>query len=185
MADPDIKDLQRRMDGANDALQREFAGLRTGRASIHLLEPITVEAYGASMPLNQVGTIGVPEPRMITVQVWDRSLVGGVERAIRDSGLGLNPSNDGQLVRVPIPMLSEERRVELSRIAGKYAEQARVAVRNVRRDGMDSLKQMERDHEISQDEHHLWADEIQALTDRHIELVDETLAQKEAEIMQV
>ena len=185
MADPDIKDLQRRMDGANDALQREFAGLRTGRASIHLLEPITVEAYGASMPLNQVGTIGVPEPRMITVQVWDRSLVGSVERAIRDSGLGLNPSSDGQLVRVPIPMLSEERRVELSRVAGKYAEQARVAVRNVRRDGMDSLKQMERDHEISQDEHHLWADEFQEMTDRHIEKIDAALAQKESEIMQV
>ena len=185
MTDPDIQDIERRMDGANDALRREFAGLRTGRASIHLLEPITVPAYGAEMPLNQVGTISVPEPRMITVQVWDRSLVGAVERAIRDSGLGLNPANDGQLVRVPIPMLSEERRVELSRIAGKYAEQARVAVRNVRRDGMDTLKQMERDHEISQDEHHLWADEIQEVTDRHIELVDATLAQKEAEIMQV
>ena len=185
MADPDIQDIERRMDGAIDALHREFAGLRTGRASIHLLEPITVPAYGAEMPLNQVGTIGVPEPRMITVQVWDRSLTGAVERAIRDSGLGLNPASDGQLVRVPIPMLSEERRVELSRIAGKYAEQARVAVRNVRRDGMDTLKHMERDHEISQDEHHLWADEIQEITDRHIELVDETLAQKEAEIMQV
>ena len=185
MADPDIKDIERRMDGAIDALHREFAGLRTGRASIRLLEPITVAAYGAEMPLNQVGTISVPEPRMITVQVWDRSLVGAVERAIRDSGLGLNPASDGQLVRVPIPMLSEERRVELTRIAGKYAEQARVAVRNVRRDGMDTLKQLERDHEISQDEHHLWADEIQALTDRHIELVDETLAQKESEIMQV
>jgi ribosome recycling factor len=185
MADPDIKDLQRRMDGAIDALQREFAGLRTGRASIHLLEPITVEAYGAAMPLNQVGTIGVPEPRMITVQVWDRSLVGSVEKAIRDSGLGLNPSNDGQLVRVPIPMLSEERRVELTRVAGKYAEQARVAVRNVRRDGMDGLKQMERDHEISQDEHHLWAEEFQEMTDRHIEKIDEALAQKESEIMQV
>ncbi len=185
MADPDIADLERRMDGAIEALRREFGGLRTGRASIHLLEPITVPAYGAEMPLNQVGTIGVPEPRMITVQVWDRSLAGAVERAIRDSGLGLNPVSDGQLVRVPIPMLSEERRVELSRIAGKYAEQARVAVRNVRRDGMDTLKQMERDHEISQDEHHLWADEIQEITDRHIELLDETLAQKETEIMQV
>jgi ribosome recycling factor len=185
MADPDIGDLQRRMDGAIDALQREFAGLRTGRASIHLLEPITVEAYGAEMPLNQVGTIGVPEPRMITVQVWDRSLTASVEKAIRNSGLGLNPSSDGQLVRVPIPMLSEERRVELSRVAGKYAEQARVAVRNVRRDGMDGLKQMERDSEISQDEHHLWADEIQEMTDRHIEKIDEALAQKETEIMQV
>ena len=185
MADPDLNDLKRRMDGALDALRREFAGLRTGRASIGLLEPITVPAYGAAMPLNQVGTIGVPEPRMITVQVWDKSLVSAVDKAIRDSGLGLNPSTDGQLVRVPIPQLSEERRVELGKIAGKYAEQARVAVRNVRRDGMETLKHMEKDGEISQDEHHLWADEIQALTDEHVKLVDETLAQKEAEIMQV
>jgi ribosome recycling factor len=137
------------------------------------------------MPLNQVGTIGVPEPRMITVQVWDRSLVSAVDKAIRDSGLGLNPSTDGQLVRVPIPQLSEERRVELGKIAGKYAEQARVAVRNVRRDGMETLKHMEKEGEISQDEHHLWAEEIQRLTDDHVKLVDETLAQKETEIMQV
>ena len=185
MADPDLSDVQRRMDGALDALRREFAGLRTGRASIGLLEPITVPAYGASMPLNQVGTIGVPEPRMITVQVWDRSLVAAVDKAIRDSGLGLNPSTDGQVVRVPIPQLSEERRVELGKIAGKYAEQARVAVRNVRRDGMEMLKQMEKDGEISKDEHHLWGEEIQELTDQHVKLIDETLAQKEAEIMQV
>ena len=185
MADPDIKDLERRMDGASEALRREFAGLRTGRASVHLLEPITVEAYSAATPIVQVGTIAVPEPRMITVQVWDRSLVGAVERAIRDSGLGLNPASDGQLVRVPIPMLSEERRVELGKIAGKYAEQARVAVRNVRRDGMDELKRMERDHEMSQDDHHLWADEIQQLTDDHINAIDEALEQKETEILQV
>ncbi len=185
MADPDLSDVQRRMDGALDALRREFAGLRTGRASIGLLEPITVPAYGASMPLNQVGTIGVPEPRMITVQVWDRSLVAAVDKAIRDSGLGLNPSTDGQVVRVPIPQLSEERRVELGKIAGKYAEQARVAVRNVRRDGMEMLKHMEKDGEISKDEHHLWGEEIQELTDQHVKLIDETLAQKEAEIMQV
>ncbi len=185
MADPDLSDVQRRMDGALDALRREFAGLRTGRASIGLLEPITVPAYGASMPLNQVGTIGVPEPRMITVQVWDRSLVSAVDKAIRDSGLGLNPATDGQVVRVPIPQLSEERRVELGKIAGKYAEQARVAVRNVRRDGMEMLKQMEKDGEISKDEHHLWGEEIQELTDQHVKLIDETLAQKEAEIMQV
>ena len=185
MADPDIKDLKRRMDGALDALHREFAGLRTGRASISLLEPIQVEAYGASMPLNQVGTIGVPEPRLITVQVWDRSLVGAVERAVRDSGLGLNPAAEGQLLRVPIPPLSQERRLELSKIAGKYAEQARVAVRNVRRDGMESLKQMEKDGELSQDEHHLWSDEIQEMTDSHIKKIDEVLAQKETEIMQV
>lgn len=185
MADPDLSDIQRRMDGALDALRREFAGLRTGRASIGLLEPITVTAYGASMPLNQVGTIGVPEPRMITVQVWDKSLVSAVDKAIRDSGLGLNPATDGQLVRVPIPQLSEERRVELGKIASKYAEQARVAVRNVRRDGMEMLKHMEKDGEISQDEHHLWGEEIQELTDRHVKLIDEALAQKEAEIMQV
>ena len=185
MADPDLSDIKRRMDGALDALHREFAGLRTGRASIGLLEPINVPAYGASMPLNQVGTIGVPEPRMITVQVWDKSLVSAVDKAIRDSGLGLNPSTDGQLVRVPIPQLSEERRVELGKIAGKYAEQARVAVRNVRRDGMEMLKHMEKDGEISQDEHHLWSEEIQTLTDQHVKLIDETLAQKETEIMQV
>jgi ribosome recycling factor len=185
VADPDIKDLERRMDGASEALRREFAGLRTGRASVHLLEPITVEAYGATTPIIQVGTIAVPEPRMITVQVWDRSLVGAVERAIRDSGLGLNPASDGQLVRVPIPMLSEERRVELGKIAGKYAEQARVAVRNVRRDGMDELKRMERDHEMSQDEHHLWGEEIQQLTDAHIKAIDEALQLKESEILQV
>lgn len=185
MADPDIKDLKRRMDGAIDALRREFAGLRTGRASASLLEPITVPAYGASMPLNQVATISVPEPRMITVQVWDRSLAGAVEKAIRESDLGLNPAAEGQTIRVPIPMLSEERRVELSKVAGKYAEQARVAVRNVRRDGMDNLKRMEKDHEISEDEHHLWSDEIQEMTDAHIKLIDESLAQKEEEIMQV
>lgn len=185
MADPDIDDIKRRMDGAIDALDREFAGLRTGRASMSLLEPIMVDAYGASMPLNQVGTIGVPEPRMITVQVWDRSLSSAVEKAIRDSGLGLNPASDGQLIRVPIPPLSEERRVEITKIAGKYAEQARVAVRNVRRDGMETLKRMEKDGEISEDEHHLWHDEVQELTDAHIKLIDEALAKKEAEILQV
>jgi ribosome recycling factor len=185
VADPDIGDIKRRMDGAIDALHREFAGLRTGRASTGLLEPITVDAYGATMPLNQVGSIAVPEPRMASVQVWDKSLVGAVERAIRDSGLGLNPVTDGQTVRVPIPPLSEERRVELTKIAGKYAEQARVAVRNVRRDGMEMLKQMEKDGELSQDEHHLWADEIQSLTDKHVNKVDEALAHKEEEILQV
>ena len=185
MADPDIDDLKRRMDGAISALDREFGGLRTGRASMSLLEPIMVDAYGASMPLNQVGTIGVPEPRMITVQVWDRSLASAVEKAIRDSGLGLNPASDGQLIRVPIPPLSEERRVEITKIAGKYAEQARVAVRNVRRDGMETLKRMEKDGEISEDEHHLWHDEVQELTDAHIKLIDESLAKKEAEILQV
>jgi len=185
VADPDLKDLERRMNGAIDVLKQEFAGLRTGRASVHLLEPINVDAYGTSMPMNQVGTIGVPEPRMITVQVWDRSLVGAVERAIRESDLGLNPQTEGQLIRVPIPMLSEERRVELGKIAHKYAEQARIAVRNVRRDGMDNLKRMEREHEISQDEQHMWSDEIQEITDRHIKAIDEALEQKDGEIMQV
>jgi ribosome recycling factor len=185
VADPDLKDIERRMNGAIEVLKQEFAGLRTGRASVHLLEPINVEAYGSSMPMNQVGTIGVPEPRMITVQVWDRSLVGAVERAIRESDLGLNPQTEGQLIRVPIPMLSEERRAELSKIAHKYAEQARVAVRNVRRDGMDTLKRMEREHELSQDEQHMWSDEIQEMTDRHIKVIDETLEQKDGEIMQV
>jgi len=185
VADPDLKDLERRMNGAIEVLKQEFAGLRTGRASVHLLEPINVDAYGSSMPMNQVGTIGVPEPRTITVQVWDRSLVGAVERAIRESDLGLNPQTDGQLIRVPIPMLSEERRVELSKIAHKYAEQARVAVRNVRRDGMDMLKRMEREHELSQDEQHMWSEEIQEMTDRHIKAIDEALEQKDGEIMQV
>lgn len=185
VADPDLKDIDRRMNGAIEVLKQEFAGLRTGRASIHLLEPINVEAYGAAMPMNQVGTIGVPEPRMITVQVWDRSLVGAVERAIRESDLGLNPQTEGQLIRVPIPMLSEERRVELGKIAHKYAEQARIAVRNVRRDGMDTLKRMEREHEMSQDEQHMWSDEIQEMTDRHIKAIDEALEQKDGEIMQV
>jgi ribosome recycling factor len=185
VADPDIRDLKRRMDGAKDALRKEFAGLRTGRASAALLEPVMVEAYGASMPINQVGTVGVPEPRMVTVQVWDRRMVGAVEKAIRNAGLGLNPASDGQLVRVPIPPLSEERRVELTKVASKYAEQARVAVRNVRRDGMDMLKKMEKDGEISQDEHHLWADEIQEITDNHIKEIDEALSHKEEEILQV
>lgn len=185
MADPDLSDITRRMDGAQEALRKEFAGLRTGRASAALLEPVNVEAYGSTMPINQVGTVGVPEPRMITVQVWDRSLVGAVEKAIRNAGLGLNPAADGQLVRVPIPALSEERRIELTKVAGKYSEQARVAVRNVRRDGMEMLKRMEKDGEISEDDHRMWSDEIQSLTDEHIKSIDTALAQKEEEILQV
>jgi ribosome recycling factor len=185
VADTDIADLSRRMDGALDALQKEFAGLRTGRASASLLEPITVEAYGARMPINQVATISVPEPRLISVQVWDRGMVKAVEKAIRDSGLGLNPMSEGQSIRVPIPDLNQERRQELSRVAAKYAEQARVAVRNVRRDGMDMLKKKEKAGEISQDEHKSLAEKVQAMTDAHIKKVDETLASKEKEIMQV
>ena len=185
MADPDISDIKRRMRGAIEVLHSEFGGLRTGRASAALLEPLTVEAYGSKMPLNQVGTVSVPDSRLITVQVWDKSLVGAVDRAIRESGLGLNPATEGQLVRVPIPQLSEERRVELTKIAHKYAEQAKVAVRNVRRDGMDRLKRLEKDGDISQDEHRAWADDLQKLTDGAVKEIDEALASKEQEILQV
>lgn len=185
MASFDVNDFNRRMDGALEVLRKEFGGLRTGRASASLLEPVQVEAYGNRMPINQVGTVNVPEPRMITVQVWDKSQVKAVERAIRDSGLGLNPMVDGQLVRVPIPDLTEERRTEITKIAHKYAEQARVSVRNVRRDAMDKLKRMEHDHEISQDEHHDWNSKVQKITDEHIKKIDEALAAKEQEIKQV
>ncbi|MDA1098696.1 MAG: ribosome recycling factor [Proteobacteria bacterium] len=185
MADPDLDDLTRRMNGAIEALSHEFAGLRTGRASIGLLEPVMVDIYGMQMPLNQVGTIGVPEPRMLTVQVWDKGAVASVDKAIRAAGLGLNPSADGQLLRVPIPELTEERRLEMAKIAHKYAEQARVAVRNVRRDGMDNLKKMERDGELSEDDQHLWGDEIQQLTDKMIARIDQALAAKDEEIMKV
>ncbi|MGE0256589.1 MAG: ribosome recycling factor [Alphaproteobacteria bacterium] len=178
-------DVKRRMDGAIEALRREFGGLRTGRASAALLEPVSVSAYGQDMPLTQVATINVPEPRMIAVQVWDKGNVKAVEKAIRESALGLNPQVDGQLVRVPIPELSQERRTELSKVAHKYAEQARIAVRNVRRDGMDALKRQERDGDISQDIQRGRSDEIQKLTDAHIARIDELLAAKEKEIMQV
>lgn len=185
MADALLSDIEKRMDNAIEVVRREFAGLRTGRASTGLLEPIMVEAYGSSMPINQVGTIAVPEPRMIVVNVWDRKLIGPTEKAIRDSGLGLNPATDGSMVRVPIPPLSEERRQELVKVAGRYAEASKVAVRNVRRDGMESLKKMEKDHEISEDDHRRRSDEIQKMTDRHVEKIDELLAAKQAEIMQV
>lgn len=181
----DFSDLEKRMHGAVHALAQEFSGLRTGRASASLLDPLTVEAYGGKMPISQVGTVGVPEPRMLTVQVWDQGLVGAVEKAIRDSDLGLNPSSDGQLVRIPIPELNEERRTELSKIASKYAEQARVAARNVRRDGMETLKRLEKDHEIGEDEHRERGDEIQKLTDSIINEIDENLRSKESDIMQV
>ncbi|MEX2200539.1 MAG: ribosome recycling factor [Dongiaceae bacterium] len=181
----DLKDTQRRMDGALEALRREFAGLRTGRASAHLLDPITVSAYGSEMPLTQVGTVNVPEPRMITVQVWDRGLVVSVQKAIREAGLGLNPIADGQLVRVPIPELSEDRRRELGKIAHKYSETARIAVRNVRRDAMEQLKKLEKDGKMSEDEHRHQADLVQKATDEHVKKVDDALVQKEQEIMQV
>ena len=181
----DMSDLRRRMDGAAQVLRKEFSGLRTGRASTGLLDMLSVDAYGSPMPMSQVGTVGVPEPRMLTVQVWDKSLVAAVERAIRESDLGLNPQTDGNLIRVPIPELSEERRVELTKVAGRYAEQARVAVRNVRRDGMDSLKRMEKDSEISKDEHRDRGVEIQKLTDEHVATIDSLVAEKDKEIMQV
>lgn len=181
----EINDIKRRMEGAVDAFKKELAGLRTGRASAGLLEPVTVEAYGNKMPLNQVGTISVPEPRMITVQVWDRGMVKATEKAIRESGLGLNPQTEGQSIRVPIPDLSQERRAELAKVAHKYAEQARVAVRNVRRDGLDALKKAEKASEISQDEQKSLGEKVQNLTDQHIKLIDEALAHKEKEIMHV
>jgi len=181
----DMKDLKRRMEGAVKVLKEEFAGLRTGRASTSLLEPVQVNAYGGKMPLNQVAAITVPEPRLLSVQVWDASLVSAVEKAIRESGLGLNPQTQGNVIRVPIPELSAERRKELSKVAHQYAEQARVAVRNVRRDGMDAIKQMEKAHDISEDEARRLADEVQKLTDKFIAQIDELLEKKDAEIMQV
>ena len=185
MADARLTEFNRRMDGAVEALRKEFAGLRTGRASVHLLDQVMVNAYGSNMPLNQVGNVNVPEPRMITVQVWDRGLVSAVEKGIRDSGLGLNPASDGALVRVPIPELSQERRTELAKVAHKYAEQGRIAVRNVRRDAMDLLKKQEKDGDISQDEHRGLSDQVQKVTDEHIKRIDEALASKEKEILQV
>jgi ribosome recycling factor len=179
------EDLTRRMEGALETLRREFAGLRTGRASPGLLEPIRVEAYGSEMPITQVGTIGVPEPRMLTVQVWDRTLVGAVERAIRDSGLGLNPAADGQTVRVPIPMLTAERRQELVKAANRYTEGARIAVRGVRRDGNDQIKAHEKKHDIGEDDSVRWAEDVQKLTDSFIKRIDEAFADKEREIRQV
>lgn len=180
----DLDALRRRMEGAINVLRQEFAALRTGRASASILDPIHVEAYGASMPLNQLATINVPEPRMITVNVWDRSLVGAVEKAIRASGLGINPVVEGTLIRLPIPELNEERRRELAKLAGQYAESARVAIRNVRRDGMDQIKKAAAAG-MSEDDQKLYHDEIQELTDRMIEKVDEMLAAKQQEIMQV
>ncbi|MFY8094149.1 MAG: ribosome recycling factor [Niveispirillum sp.] len=186
MAAPDlIKDIERRMAGALEQLRKEFAGLRTGRASANLLEPVTVEAYGTTVPLNQVANISVPEPRLISVQVFDRSTVKSVEKAIRDAGLGLNPQTEGSTIRVPIPELNSERRKELSKVAAKYAEQTRVAVRNVRRDGMDSLKKLQKDGDLSEDEQKTWSDKVQTVTDAHIKKVDEALAAKEKDILQV
>ena len=185
MIDTLMADLKRRMGGVIDALSKEFSGLRAGRASTTMLDPIMVDAYGALMPLAQVGTVNAPEARLLTVQVWDSGLVKSVEKAIRDSHLGLNPIADGQLVRVPIPDLNEERRRELVKIAAKYTEHAKVAVRNVRRDGMDTLKKMEKDGDISEDDEHRGGTEIQNMTDSFIKKVDEMQAGKEKDILHV
>ena len=183
--DLDMDDLERRMDGALSALRTEFASLRTGRASANLLDSVTVEAYGAPTPIAQIGTVTVPEPRMISVNIWDKANVAAADKAIRESGLGLNPVMDGQNLRIPIPPLNEERRAELAKLAGKYAEGARVAVRNVRRDGMDTLKKMEKAGDISKDEQKAFEDDVQSLTDKQIGKIDESLKNKEEEIMQV
>jgi len=180
-----ISDLRRRMDGAIDALKKELGGLRTGRAAPSLLESVTVNAYDTTMPLSQLSTVSAPEPRLLVVQVWDRSMSKAVDAAIREAGLGLNPQSEGQVIRVPIPPLSEERRKELTKIAHKYAEQARVSVRNVRRDGLEALKKREKDREITQDQHRKLDKDVQTLTDDTIKKVDETLAHKEKEIMHV
>ncbi|MSP50158.1 MAG: ribosome recycling factor [Alphaproteobacteria bacterium] len=185
MSETDLKALQRRMDGALDVLKKEFGGLRTGRASAALLDPVHVDAYGSNVPLNQVAGVSVPEPRMIVVQVWDRGVVKAVDKALRESGLGLNPQTEGQTIRLPMPELTQDRRKELSKIAHKYAEAAKVSVRNVRRDGMDGLKKAEKNGDITEDEHRRFANEVQAKTDEHVKKIDEMLAHKEKEILTV
>lgn len=180
----DMDALEKRMDGALNSLRNEFASLRTGRASASMLDPVTVDAYGSSMPINQLGTITVPEPRMVLVNVWDKSMVNAVDKAIRNSGLGINPQMDGTILRLPIPELNEERRRDLAKVAGQYAEHARVAVRNVRRDGMDQLKKAKAAG-MAEDDEKLWHDEIQQLTDAAIKRIDAALGTKQEEIMQV
>ncbi|HEX4113028.1 MAG TPA: ribosome recycling factor [Stellaceae bacterium] len=183
--DPVVTDLRRRMDAAQEVLRKELSGLRTGRASVSLLDPIHVEAYGNNVPLKEVGTVSVPEPRMLVVNIWDKGIVRAAEKAIREAGLGLNPQTEGQTIRVPIPTLSEERRKELTRVSAKYAEAARVAVRNVRRDGIDALKKKEKAHQITEDQLKRLEKEIQTLTDAEIKKIDGLLAQKDREILQV
>lgn len=186
MADQfDLAALKTRMKKSIGALKDELTGLRTGRASASLLEPITVDAYGSSMPLNQLATVSVPEPRMLAVQVWDRGLAGAVEKAIRESGLGLNPIGEGANIRVPLPELNEERRKELVKVAHNYAEQGRVAVRHIRKDGMDQIKKLEKDSAISKDEMHTFSDQVQKATDEAVAEIDALLQTKQAEIMQV
>jgi ribosome recycling factor len=181
----DLQELERRMRGALDSLKKEFAGLRTGRASVHFLDPVVVNVYGQRMPINQVATVSTPDARTISVQVWDRGQVSAVEKAIREANLGLNPVVDGALIRLPIPALTSERRQELVKVAHKYAEHARVAVRNVRRDGMDLLKRLDKDGLMSEDDHHKNSSKVQDLTDRLIKEIDQSLSGKEAEIKQV
>lgn len=181
----DLDELSRRMDGAVSSLRNELSGLRTGRASASLLDPIMANAYGSMMPINQLGTVSVPEPRMISVSIWDKGLVTAVDKAIRDSNLGLNPVVDGTTLRLPIPELNEERRKELVKVAHTYAEQSRIAVRHVRRDGMDAAKKAEKAGDISEDDHRSISDDIQNLTDSHIEAINKLLSEKEAEIMTV
>ncbi|MDE8652075.1 ribosome recycling factor [Novosphingobium album (ex Liu et al. 2023)] len=183
MAKYDKADLERRMKGAIDALRHDLSGLRTGRANATLLDPVTVEVYGAHMPLNQVATVSAPDPRMLSVQVWDKSNIGPVEKAIRSAGLGLNPINDGNTLRLPIPDLTEERRKELAKLGSQYAEKARVAIRNIRRDGNDALKADESKKEIAEDDRKRGEEEVQKLTDEMIKAVDEELARKEKEIL--
>ncbi len=184
-SDLDLADIKRRMNGALENLKSEFTGLRTGRASVNLLDPVMVDAYGAQMPVNQVGTVSTPEPRLISVHIWDKGLVASVEKAIRNSGIGLNPIVDGDTLRIPIPELNEERRIELTKLAKNYSEQSKIAVRNVRRDGMETIKNMEKDGNISQDEQKMFGEDIQELTDEAVKNIDEVTASKEAEIMQV
>ncbi len=178
-------ELSEKMTKAMDMLDREFSGLRTGRASIHLLDPVIVEVYGSKMPISQVGTVSTPDAKTITVQVWDKAMVKTVEKAIADANLGVNPSSDGQLIRMNLPPLSEERRKELVKIAHKYGESTKIALRNVRRDGMDKLKQMEKNNEISKDEHHTYSDEVQKLTDEFINKVETSVKSKENEIITI
>lgn len=185
MSDVDLDDIKRRMEGSLNSLKTEFMGLRAGRASTGMLEPIIVDAYGSKMPMTQVGNVSAPEPRLLTVTVWDASLTSAVEKAIRESDLGLNPMAEGTLIRVPIPDLSEERRKDMVKVAGRYAEAARVSVRNVRRDGIEAARKMEKDSAISEDERHDLETSIQKLTDDHVKLIDDTLANKEKEITQV
>jgi len=182
--DIDLDAITRRMDGALNALKMEFASLRTGRASASMLDPIQVDAYGQMTPINQLGTVNVPEPRMVVINVWDKGMISKVEKAIRESGLGINPVTDGPLIRLPIPELNEQRRRELTKVAAQYAESAKIAIRNVRRDGMDQIKKAKAAG-MGEDDQKMWSDEVQELTDKHIAQVDKALEVKQAEIMQV